>query len=252
METALKDRKLTWIKDSFDERDKKLTLIVKPIPPLIDLRSKDTSVVDQENLGSCTGNATGGTFDFEHKNSGLGEFRSARLMIYYDARAIEHTVSDDNGAMIRDCYKSLGTGKKGVGVCPEDMWKYNVLMFDVKPTPECYKEAKKHHALNYKSIHQTPLQLKGCLADFHPFTFGFDVYSNFMDIRSNGIMKMPSGTYEGGHAVMAVGYIESDRIYIVKNSWGEGWGNKGYFYMPYDYMNDDNLTNDFWTMRKVA
>jgi C1A family cysteine protease len=101
------------------------------------------------------------------------------------------------------------------------------------------------------SIQQSPAQLKGCLADGFPIIFGLTVYSNFMNIGSDGIMDMPQGVVEGGHAVMAVGYDNAKKVYIVRNSWGAEWGNKGYFYMPYDYMQNPDLCDDFWTIRKV-
>ena len=64
---------------------------------------------------------------------------------------------------------------------------------------------------------------------------------------------MPSSTESvvGGHAVLAVGYDESERRFIVRNSWGAGWGIKGYFTVPYSYLTDPNLANDFWTIRMV-
>jgi C1A family cysteine protease len=54
----------------------------------------------------------------------------------------------------------------------------------------------------------------------------------------------------GGHAVMAVGYNDAQQRFLVRNSWGEGWGMKGYFTMPYKYMADRNLSDDFWTIRR--
>ena len=55
----------------------------------------------------------------------------------------------------------------------------------------------------------------------------------------------------GGHAVMAVGYDDSQQRFIVRNSWGDGWGMKGYFTMPYAYLTERNLSSDFWTIRLV-
>jgi C1A family cysteine protease len=113
--------------------------------------------------------------------------------------------------------------------------------------------AKKDQVLQYMSIQQTSFQLKACLAGGYPFVFGFTVYSSFMNIGSTGIMPMPQpdDSVEGGHAVMCVGYDDILKHYTVRNSWGNGWGDKGYFYMPYDYMHNPDLVDDIWTIRKV-
>ena len=55
----------------------------------------------------------------------------------------------------------------------------------------------------------------------------------------------------GGHAVMAVGYDDTQCRFIVCNSWGPGWGIKGYFTIPYAYLIDSNLADDFWTIRST-
>ena len=55
----------------------------------------------------------------------------------------------------------------------------------------------------------------------------------------------------GGHAVCAVGYDDAKQMFIVRNSWGDTWGQKGYFMMPYAYMTDANLCDDFWTIKSV-
>jgi C1A family cysteine protease len=49
--------------------------------------------------------------------------------------------------------------------------------------------------------------------------------------------------------VCAVGYDDKSKRIIVRNSWGTDWGMKGYFTMPYDYVSNRNLSDDFWTVR---
>jgi C1A family cysteine protease len=247
------NRKFGWIKDIEDPRDKKLTFAVRKLPESVDLRPFCPSVYDQKNLGSCTANAIASAYEFEHMKQNLGAFMPSRLFIYYNERVMENSVNSDDGAMIRDGMKSIGTGEKGMGVCSENLWPYDVAKFTNKPTDVCYKEALSNQAIEYNHVKQTPLQLKACLADGFPFVFGFTVYSNFMDIGSDGIMPRPKGSIEGGHAVKAVGYlkIQGRGYYIIKNSWGIEWGAKGYFFMPEDYMHDSGLCDDFWTIRKV-
>lgn len=94
-------------------------------------------------------------------------------------------------------------------------------------------------------VQQTLGQMKGCLADGYPFVFGFTVYSSFKigDVKKTGIMHLPTAadSMMGGHARMAVGYDDKKQHFIIQNSWGTEWGDKGFFYMPYSYATDSNL-----------
>jgi C1A family cysteine protease len=98
-------------------------------------------------------------------------------------------------------------------------------------------------------------QLKGCLASGSPVVFGFSVYESFESaaVAKTGTMPMPKPSEKqlGGHAVLAVGYDDAQERVIIRNSWGTGWGKKGCFTMPYAYITDDNLCDDFWTIRLV-
>jgi len=98
--------------------------------------------------------------------------------------------------------------------------------------------------------------MKGCLASGYPFVFGFSVYESFESpqVAKTGIAPMPASSEKqiGGHAVIAVGYNDAQQRFIVRNSWGSGWGMRGYFTLPYAYLADGDLAADFWTIRLVA
>ena len=102
---------------------------------------------------------------------------------------------------------------------------------------------------------QTLDQLKGCLAAGYPIVFGFSVYESFetQAVAKTGKVPMPKSKEKqlGGHAVLAVGYDDASKRFIVRNSWGTGWGLQGYFTIPYDYLTDGNLADDFWTIKQV-
>lgn len=97
--------------------------------------------------------------------------------------------------------------------------------------------------------------MKACLAEGFPFVFGFTVYESFEGekIESSGRLELPGAEEKctGGHAVLAVGYNDKSRRFLVRNSWGDDWGLKGYFSMPYDYLLNPDLADDFWTIRMV-
>jgi C1A family cysteine protease len=95
--------------------------------------------------------------------------------------------------------------------------------------------------------------MRACLADGYPFVFGFTVYTSFLSkaVAQSGVLNMPGPNeqVDGGHAVMAVGYNDAQKRFLIRNSWNTNWGMKGYFTMPYAYLADRNLSDDFWTIR---
>lgn len=250
----LRVRGYGWQKDLPDQRDFAYaapSLALAPLPAKVDLRPQCPPVYDQGQLGSCTANAIGGAIQFERRKQQLSDFVPSRLFIYYNERVMEHTVASDSGAQIRDGIKSVGVR----GDCPETEWPYDVAKFKTKPPAACYADALKYKVISYRRITQSLAQLKGCLASGWPFVFGFTVYESFESaaVAKSGHAPLPKSTETvvGGHAVVAVGYDDAKQDFIVRNSWGAGWGMKGYFTLPYAYVTEANLASDFWTIRVV-
>lgn len=240
-----------WVPDRPDFRDKLYSAISAPpkkLPKKIDLRSRCSKVEDQGQLGSCTANALVGNLEFLQVKAGHHVRNLSRLFIYYNEREMEGSVNDDAGAAIRDGVKSLVKQ----GVCSEPRWPYKIAKFATKPPPACYADGLEHQATSYHRVVGL-LQMRRCLAEGFPFVFGFSVYESFEAeaVATTGRVEMPHPTEKnlGGHAVMAVGYDDSTKRVLVRNSWGTGWGMKGYFTMPYDYVTNDDLAADFWTLR---
>ena len=247
--------KMGWKPDLPDARDHFYATSGKTLaklPTRVDLRNQCPPVFDQGQLGSCTANSSGSMWQFIADKSGKESFTPSRLFLYYNTRLMEGTENYDAGAYLRDTMKSLVSE----GICPEALWTYedNTPKFTQKPMELCYTEAERHQVLSYQKIMQNILQIKGSLAEGYPFVFGFTVYESFFSINENGMMPIPDFNNEsiaGGHAVMVVGYDDEKQCVIVRNSWGETWGDSGYFYMPYSYLTDNNLCDDFWTIRMV-
>lgn len=245
-------RSYGWVPDLPDQRDYLFSAILKVparLPAKVDLRPLCSKIEDQGALGSCTANALAGALEFLECKNKVSFKDFSRLFIYYNERVLEHSVNSDSGAMLRDGIKTLAKQ----GACSEKSWPYDISKFKSKPGPACYKEALEHQITSYHRI-LTLDQMRTCLAEGFPFVFGFGVYESFesQDVSRTGIVNMPKKGEQmlGGHAVMAVGYDHPKQRFIVRNSWGTDWGQKGYFTMPYKYLSDRNLSDDFWTIRK--
>jgi len=242
-----------WIPDLPDHRDHVFTAApatVAALPPRTDLRSGCPPVYDQGDLGSCTAQAIAAAVQFDQQKQGQPEtFTPSRLFIYYNERVIEGTVDEDAGAMLRDGIKSVSKQ----GAPHEALWPYAIRNFRTKPSAAVYRDGLRHQAITYQRVPRALDQFKGCLAAGYPFVFGFSVYDSFETraVARSGDAPMPDPFEKliGGHAVLAVGYDDADERFLVRNSWGAKWGRAGYFTMPYDYLLDGDLSDDFWTIR---
>lgn len=246
-----------WLPDLPDIRDHRYALaphlMGAVLPALVDLRDKCPPVFDQGQLGSCTANAIANAHLFEqHRQHNPDIFTPSRLFIYYNERDLEGTVDQDSGAQIRDGFKTLAD----LGVCGEWRVPYNIGQFTRKPSDRAYEVALEHRSLVYRRLDNTQLdQLRGCLVDGTPFVFGFTVYESFESdvVARTGVVPLPADGEQtvGGHAVLCVGYDDSKQRFLVMNSWGTGWGMSGYFTIPYAYLTNTDLADDFWTVTTV-
>jgi C1A family cysteine protease len=253
-----KIKRYGWTPDLPDHRDHiyAAPVVLKALPPKVDLRPQcPKTIYDQGQLGSCTANAIAAAIEFDLLKQGLTDFMPSRLFIYYNEREIEGTISQDSGAQIRDGVKSVNH----LGVPPEKLWPYsdkNPGPFQEKPSASVFTEALNHKISTYARVPRTLNQMKGCLAAGFPFVFGFTVYESFesQEVAKTGVAPMPSPSEEvlGGHAVLCVGYDDQQQRFIVRNSWGPSWAQGGYFTLPYSYLLDHDLSDDFWTLRAIT
>lgn len=216
------------------------------LPVLVDLRNRMPPIYNQGQLGSCTANALCG---------GLGYINpklvGSRLFLYYNERMIEGNTKNDTGAYIHDGVASLIQN----GICPEVEWPYNVNNFAVKPPVKCYDDALLHKVFNSYNLNNDIVSMKTCLNLGYPFTVGIMIYNTFdtYTVSKTGMVPMPTPQDKllGGHAVLCVGYNDIKQVFIMRNSWGSSWGDKGYFYLPYAYLTSTTLTSDLWCIKMM-
>jgi len=220
--------------------------VITVLPEAISMRSKMPPVWNQGQLGSCTAMAASALFQYAH-----GDGPYSVLHIYYYERLLEGTVNIDSGAQIRDAIQVLAN--TGVGLDKD--WPYVISNFAVQPPLIELMEATQNKAISYSRLE--PSEYRLCLAQGHPFIIGITVYSSFEtpEVAVSGIVPMPQAGDKmmGGHAVCVVGYnnnINGKKYYEVRNSWGETWGDQGYFWIPAEYLENPNLATDAWTIRK--
>lgn len=224
---------------------------------------------------NCTANAIAAAYEFDEiKQKETSDFRPSRLFIYWGERSKEGTLTEDAGADISDGINFINT----VGVCPESVpenntvgitgtvcWPYDIAKFTQRPPDQCFTFASKHKTLQARAVQQNLGQLKQALIDGYPITLGVNLYASFesADVTRTGLVPMPSlldrarGSL-GGHATLICGFDDNMMVcgekgaFIVRNSWGTGWGIAGYCFFPYKYVLDSNLSSDLWCITIVS
>lgn len=229
------------------------------LPETVDLRSKCPPIYDQGGLGACTGFASA-----KGLREALGIMADrpvpemSALFAYWNCRSAEHTIDRDAGATIVDSIAVL----LHEGACPETFDPYHTEVFNHPPTKSAFTEAKPYVVRQAQHLRSLD-ELLGCLSAGYPAVGGIPVFDGDNGLesaaaRATGMVGMPivdaSGALPkilGGHAILLVGFDAKTRMFIVRNSWGKDWGDKGYFYLPYEYIQKfaDPLTSDWWTAR---
>jgi C1A family cysteine protease len=236
-------------------------------PAAADLREWASAVEDQGSLGSCTAQAGAGVIEYYERKAFGRHIDASRLFLYKVTRNLMK-MKGDTGAYLR-----LTMGAMVLfGVPPEPYWPYtdDEREFDKEPPAFCYAFAQNYKTIKYYR-HDPPgvprpqvlERLKTHLAAGHPAMFGFTVYSSIEQAAATGRIPYPSARekIEGGHAVVAIGYDDKMAIQnkaggaqakgalLIRNSWGTGWGEQGYGWLPYQYILG-GLAEDFWSVLK--
>jgi C1A family cysteine protease len=232
-----------WLPDLPDHRDLKYKMSNMKLPVSMDLRDEDSAIKDQGDLGSCTGNAIASLIEEEL----VAKTEISALFIYFQERKLEGSISNDSGASIRDGIKACAK----VGACSEQFYPYIVEAFKKEPSALAYANAMHRKLLSYRRVSNLK-EMLDCIASGHGIVMGFTVYESFLteEVANTGIMPYPKllERAAGGHAVVAIGYNTHKKMLLVKNSWGDDWGQNGYFWMPFKVIQNRNMSDDFWTI----
>ncbi len=240
---------------------------LKAQPASVDLREWCSAVENQKSIGSCTAQAAVGVVEYFQRRAFGKHLEGSRLFVYKTTRNLMQTTGD-TGAWLRSAMGAL----KLCGVPDEKYWPYTDAKpaFDKEPPPFVYAVADNFEALKYFS--HDPLgsrvggaavlaSVKKYLAAGVPSMFGFYGFPSFesCDVKGGIPYPCPGEQAEWGHAVVAVGYDDAKKLkntqcgktasgaLLIRNSWGRAWGDKGYGWIPYDYVRD-KLALDFWSL----
>lgn len=227
-------------------------------PAAVDLREHCSPIEDQGSLGSCTANAGVGLLEYFQRRAFGKHLDASRLFLYKATRNLLGWVGDQ-GAYLRTTMKAMAL----FGAPPEQYWPYRIECFDAEPPAFCYAFGQQYQTILFYRFDPpgtAPREVLGAVKEYLaaelPCMFGFSVYSSMPGIGAGtGDIPFPrrGDSLEGGHAVVAVGYDDARRIgdkrgaLLIRNSWGTNWGEGGYGWLPYAYV-ERGLAVDFWSL----
>lgn len=223
------------------------------LPAKVDLRPHMTTIENQGSTSSCVANAVAGAYEYLVKKH-LGEeaYEVSRMFIYYNARYIGE-IEGDEGCIVQDAIEGL----KEYGACSEETWEFDENIVNEEPSEEAYEEAANFLV---ESVEHIPLDMyswKHALAEGNPIIFGMSLFDSFDKQKKKGLVPVPSDKEtsresHAGHSMLCVGYSDKEKLFIVRNSWGKSWGDKGYCYIPYDYLINPKFNDgDSWIIKRL-
>ena len=238
------------------------------LPQKVDLRKWCSPIENQGALGSCTANAAMGIVEYYERKAFKKYIDGSRLFVYKCTRNLMG-ITGDTGAWLRNTMGALVL----CGVAPEKYWPYIIADFDKEPSAFVYAVADNYESLRYFCHdpqhlnippHTVLTRIKLFLSAGIPSMFGFFGFPsfNYSDVKGGIPYPCPGEHAQWGHAIAAVGYDDNLKIkntrcnrvtkgaLLIRNSWGTGWGDKGYGWLSYDYVLN-RLALDFWSLFRM-
>lgn len=220
-------------------------------PSAVDLRPFCSPVEDQSQSNSCAANAIVGAYEYLERKvaatKGDEDFGDiSRLFVYYVGR-LRDKQKYKKATKIGDEGMTLGGAIDAIqmkGACLQATWPFDLAVVNEKPPEEAFTEGMRYKVSDSQEIPCDPVAMKACLASGYPIVFGLKLTKAFFHPGPTGLIKTPDpddpkSAEHGLHAMLLVGYSDAHQRFIVRNSWGEDWGDGGYCYIPYDYAGSE-------------
>jgi C1A family cysteine protease len=220
--------------------EEKPTVSVEPGQPIFDLTSLMTPVRNQGSEGSTVGFAVAAALEYQiQKQLNEQVIISPRYIYYYAQLEAGRDPHSDTGAFVRDAIKVLRTK----GAVSEDTWPYRPG--DVKSDPPEELKTAKYYKISESYQVNGVEEVKSALRRYGPVVGGISVFSSTLAYRSGVISApLPDEQLRGATAMCIVGYDDDRKVMKFKNSWGTQWGEEGYVYFSYDYV--EKFLTDAW------
>lgn len=205
----------------------------------VDLRRFFTPIKNQGQVGACTVFSVASVFEYIQKKNKSEEYDLSERFVYHNVCKANGSM-EDNGSSVNIVIESI----RKLGICTEQLCP-NIEYYQEEPSPLAYENARGRtirQAMNVRVDHQS---ITSALSEGYPVIVSLKVFDSFGDDNRGFVYRptdeeLTSGKH-GYHALVIVGYVESYGFYIVRNSWGTAFGDRGYCYIPFSYIEDTSL-----------
>ncbi len=237
------------------------------VMPSVDLRTHFTAIKNQGQQGSCLSFTLTSIFEYMLHVSNAEDCDLSEAFLYYNARNIDDVgdinVNVDKGSRFHPAIDSL----RKFGIALEKFCPYNDGVYDQRPSDAAYADAEKRKLLKALNVNIGIKDFKSALSEGYPIATSFSLYESFEQARTNGYVPIPTSDEiaKGGnnandeeqdrharHAMVICGYSDELQMFLVRNSWGDDWGDEGYCYVPYGYVEQAGLVNFACIITEVA
>ncbi len=217
----------------------------------IDLRPHFSPIRDQGKIGSCTVFTITAIYEYLLRRANAENPDMSEHFVYYNVCKKDSDGNPiDEGSSIYDVVMSMSN----FGICRESDCPYDGTLS--RPSEAAYAEAKNHVIKQAQNVRIDHAHITAALTEGYPVSISLSLYDSFCPDK-NGFIYRPSEEEikegkPGHHAMLVVGYSEDSRVYIVRNSWGASFGDKGYCYIPFSYIEDPALNRGCSIVKEIS
>lgn len=205
----------------------------------VDLREFFTPVRNQGSLGSCCVFATTSLYEYLLKKGKDADRDFSERFVFYYTNILKG--KPDGGAS----YKTVLDAMAENGVCEENLCPYDLDKMGEEPSVQARNDAQNHRVTEAMNVRVRHEDITSALSAGYPVGISLKLFDSFGETYK-GFVSYPTdeelaSDETGYHAMVVVGYSEKDNVYIVRNSWGESFGDNGYCYIPFSYIDNPEL-----------
>ena len=205
----------------------------------VSLKEHFTKVKDQRQIGACTVFAISSIYEYILKRNSNEEADLSESFVYYNVRHLDGKELEDTGSSFQDVIACIGEQ----GICTEALHPYTRSLSDI-PSDEAYLDGETRRITKALNVNVALDDIRSAIQEGYPVAISLKIFDSFN--ATTGFVKRPTdeeieSADFGYHAMVVVGYSDDTKFFLVRNSWGEHFGDRGYCYIPYSYISDPEL-----------